>query len=257
MNIFKPTTAIQWMFKRFGLRITKVPNQDSLLPWDMDQEFQEIFEKSIDYSMTSTANRYALYQAIKYLVKHEIPGDIVECGVWRGGSSMIAASTLMALGDTNRRIWLYDTFEGSTEPGEVDVRAYDGARAQTVWKNWNASHDDKWISSPLGDVKTNMASTGYPDDKIVYVQGMVEETIPDNAPSEIALLRLDTDWYQSTYHELSHLFPNVTRNGVLIIDDYGWWKGSKEATDQYFNEINVPALLNRVDVSCRLVIKTT
>jgi len=257
MNLFKPTAQIQWMFKRFGLRITKVPKLNNPLPWDMDQEFLDIFRKSISFSMTSTANRYALYQAIKYLVKHDIPGDIVECGVWRGGSSMIAALTLVALGDTDRRIWLYDTYEGSTEPGEVDVRAYDGASAQKIWKDWNESHDETWISSPLEDVKANMASTGYPEEKFVYVQGMVEDTIPGNTPSEIALLRLDTDWYQSTYHELSHLFPTVSRNGVLIIDDYGWWKGSKAATDQYFSELNVPVYLNRVDVSSRLVIKTT
>jgi len=257
MNLFKPTAPIQWMFKRFGLRITKVPKLNNPLPWDMDQEFLDIFRKSISFSMTSTANRYALYQAIKYLVKHDIPGDIVECGVWRGGSSMIAALTLVALGDTDRRIWLYDTYEGSTEPGEVDVRAYDGASAQKIWKDWNESHDETWISSPLEDVKANMASTGYPEEKFVYVQGMVEDTIPGNTPSEIALLRLDTDWYQSTYHELSHLFPTVSRNGVLIIDDYGWWKGSKAATDQYFSELNVPVYLNRVDVSSRLVIKTT
>ena len=256
MKLIKPTAAIQWMFRQMGLRITRAPRLNNPLPWDMDEEFQAIFEKSAKFSMTSTANRYSLYQAIKYLVKHDIPGDIVECGVWRGGSTMVAASTLLALGDTKRRIWLYDTFEGSTEPGDIDVRAYDGAKAKKIWKDWNDSHEEKWISSPLEDVKRNMVSTGYPEDKFMYIQGMVEDTIPNTTPDAIALLRLDTDWYQSTYHELNNLFPIVSKNGVLIIDDYGWWKGSKEATDQYFNKLNVPVYLNRVDVSCRLVVKT-
>ena len=205
--------------------------------------------------MSSTANRFALHQAIQYLVKNKIPGDIVECGVWRGGSTMIAAHTLLAAGDTTRRIWLYDTFEGMTEPGNLDVRAYDGVDAHQIWGQWNSTHDENWVYSPLDEVRSNMASTAYPNDKIVYVQGKVEDTIPENAPEQIALLRLDTDWYESTYHELSHLFPRLAKHGVLIIDDYGWWKGSREATDQYFGESDNPVFLNRVDVSCRLVLK--
>ena len=238
-----------------GFRVTRTRKKTSDFPWDMGEEFEEIFQKTLPYSMTSTANRFALHQAIQYLVKNKIPGDIVECGVWRGGSTMIAAHTLLAAGDTTRRIWLYDTFEGMTEPGNLDVRAYDGVDAHQIWGQWNSTHDENWVYSPLDEVRSNMASTAYPNDKIVYVQGKVEDTIPENAPEQIALLRLDTDWYESTYHELSHLFPRLAKHGVLIIDDYGWWKGAREATDQYFGESDNPVFLNRVDVSCRLVLK--
>lgn len=249
-------SLVRWVFNRAGFRLVRIPNRGNTVPWDMDQEFAGIFEKTLPYSMTSTANRYALYKAIQYLKKHQIPGDIVECGVWRGGSSMIAALTLLALGDTTRRLWLYDTFEGTTEPGEMDVRVYDEKEAHRIWQQWNRTHADRWLSSPLDEVKANMASTGYPAEHLIYVQGKVEDTIPANMPTQIALLRLDTDWYQSTYHELRHLFPRLSKYGILIIDDYGWWRGSREATDQYVQENNVQIFLNRVDASCRLGQKT-
>ena len=256
MKLPRLTTTVQKAFNLAGFRIMRLRKQGYEIPWDMDPDFKEILNHSLRYSMTSTANRYAMNQAAKYVVRCGIPGDIVECGVWRGGSSMIAASTLLSLGDTDRHLWMYDTFEGMTEPADVDVRTYDGTKAHSIWENWEKDHGEKWVYSPLEDVKANLASTGYPEDKFVYVQGKVEDTLPANAPEHIAVLRLDTDWFQSTYHELKHLFPRLSKHGILIIDDYGWWKGSREATDKYFQENNIQVFLNRVDVSCRLVIKS-
>ena len=256
MRLPRLTTTVQKAFNLAGFRIIRVRKQGNEIPWDMDLDFKEIFNQTLSYSMTSTANRYAMHQAAKYVVRYGIPGDIVECGVWRGGSSMIAARTLLSLGDTSRRLWLYDTFEGMTEPADVDVQAYDGADAHSIWATWKETHGENWAYSPLEEVKANLASTGYLEDKLVYVQGKVEDTLPANAPHQIALLRLDTDWFQSTYQELNHLFPRLSKHGILIIDDYGWWKGCREATDQHFQENNTQVFLNRVDSSCRLVIKS-
>ena len=98
--------------------------------------------------------------------------------------------------------------------------------------------------------------TGYPEEKIHFVQGRVEETIPASAPDSISLLRLDTDWYESTKHELVHLFPRLSPSGVIIIDDYGHWKGCRKAVDEYFDTGDHPQLLlNRVDYSCRIAVK--
>ena len=85
-----------------------------------------------------------------------------------------------------------------------------------------------------------------------FVQGMVEETIPAGAPEKIALLRLDTDWYESTHHEMVHLFPRISDGGVLIIDDYGHWAGARRAVDEYFHEHNIAILLNRLDYTGRI-----
>ncbi len=101
-----------------------------------------------------------------------------------------------------------------------------------------------------------MLSTGYPKEKIHLIKGKVEDTIPENIPKEIALLRLDTDWYESTKHELIHLFPLLKPNGILIIDDYGHWEGARKAVDEYISDNNIHILLNRIDYSGRISVKT-
>jgi len=221
----------------------------------MDSEFQPIFEKTRPYTMTTMANMYALYKAIKYIKEAKIPGDIAECGVWKGGSSMIAALTLISLEETDRRLWLYDTFAGMTQPKGIDIGPNEFAPQQR-WENARSGNGNAWNNAGLDEVKQNLFSTSYPQENMKFVEGKVEETIPGNIPNEIALLRLDTDFYDSTYHELEHLFPRLSPNGVLIIDDYGWWKGSREATDKYFAENQIQILLHRVDPSSRVAVKT-
>ena len=83
----------------------------------------------------------------------------------------------------------------------------------------------------------------------------MEDTIPQNIPDKISLLRLDTDFYESTYHEMVHLFPRLSVNGLLIIDDYGYWKGQKEAIDQYLRENKINMFLHRIDEQGRIAIK--
>ena len=141
------------------------------------------------------------------------------------------------------------------EPGEKDVRVSDGFVAKQHWSVLKPDDSHKWIYSSLEEVQTNMYSTGYPTENILFIKGKVEDTIPDRIPGVIALLRLDTDWYESTYHELRHLFPQVSKHGVLVIDDYGWWKGSREATDRYITENNLQLFLHRIDDSGRLALK--
>jgi hypothetical protein len=107
----------------------------------------------------------------------------------------------------------------------------------------------------LSDVQRNLGSTQYPHDQIRYIVGKVEETIPRYLPGQIALLRLDTDWYSSTHHELSHLYPLLSPQGFLIIDDYGHWAGARKATDEYFAAHKHPPFLHRVDYTGRIAQK--
>ena len=103
----------------------------------------------------------------------------------------------------------------------------------------------------------NLYATGYPKNNFVFIQGPVETTIPaPSTPKKIALLRLDTDWYQSTYHELTYLYPRLVKGGVIIIDDYGHWPGARKACDKYFKVNNINILLNRIDYTGRIGIKT-
>jgi hypothetical protein len=101
-----------------------------------------------------------------------------------------------------------------------------------------------------------MTATGYPSNKIHFIKGPVEETIPRQMPSpSIALLRLDTDWYESTKHELIHLFPRLSAGGILIIDDYGHWAGARQAVDEYFAGLPEKYFFHRIDYSGRLIVK--
>ncbi len=169
---------------------------------------------------------------------------------------MAMALTLSKLGDYNRDLYLYDTFSGMTAPSDADVSIF-GGKAQEKYSRVKISEDTSdWVLSPLNEVKDNMFSTGYPIEKIHFIEGKVEKTIPENIPNEIALLRLDTDWYESTKHELIHLFPLLQLYGVLIIDDYGHWKGTKRAVDEYISDMNIRILLNRIDYTGRIAIKT-
>jgi hypothetical protein len=203
--------------------------------------------------MTSIERMYALFQAVRHIHAAGVPGDVVECGVWRGGSSMLAALTLESLGDRGRRLWLYDTFEGMSEPTAADV-ALTGERMADGWDARRAADDPVLCVASIEDVRDNMASTGYPAELIELVRGRVEDTIPAQAPNRIALLRLDTDWYESTRHELEQLWPRLSPGGVLILDDYGHWLGARRAVDEFLTTVE-PLLLHRIDYTGRLAVK--
>jgi O-methyltransferase len=221
---------------------------------DVDAGVVAIFNKVKPYTMTSPERVIGLCDAVRYVTTNGIEGAIVECGVWRGGSSMAAALMLAALGAADRDLYLFDTFEGMSEPGELDRRARDAAPADQLLAR-SAKGDKVWAYSPLDEVRKNLASTGYPIERVTFVQGKVEDTIPGHAPDKIALLRLDTDWYESTRHELEHLFPRLVPGGVLIIDDYGAWEGARRAVDEYIAGNRITLLLNRIDETGRVGVK--
>lgn len=234
------------------LRSVMVPELHEEIP-EADAADLELLRRVRPYTLTSSANLWATIQAVKYVEQRGIPGDIVELGVWRGGQSMTAALTLKRTGG-NRKLWLFDTFAGMPAPGEHDYKAATGENAMAKWTD---TQDGKgfsdWCCASLEDVQTNLASTGHRD--IQYVQGMVEDTLrdPANLPEQIAVLRLDTDWYDSTKAELEILYPRLSMGGVLIIDDYGSWGGAKKAVDEYFAQ--QPVFLHRIDHTARLVIR--
>jgi O-methyltransferase len=242
------------LVRPFGYRVIRQrPKIDPDISSDAD--FMRIFEACDPYTMTSIERMYGLYRAVRHVVENDVPGDIVECGVWMGGSTMVAAMTLDLMGDTRRQLNLYDTFEGMTAPTHMDVD-HAGVHANDF-----LDPDEKidgasnvWAYASLEMVRQNLDRTGLPPDRFHLVKGKVEETIPADMPAVISLLRLDTDWYESTAHELKYLYPVLSSGGVLIIDDYGHWRGSREATDEYFTE-HGGILLNRMDYSGRMGVK--
>jgi predicted O-methyltransferase YrrM len=205
--------------------------------------------------MTSVEKMYSLHKAVQYICHAKIPGAFVECGVWKGGSAMNMALSLRAMNAMVRDFYLYDTFAGMTAPTEKDKRMNGSQRMLQTWNRLQRNDHNKWCYSPLESVKENLQKTDYPETRIHYVRGKVEDTLPNKIPTEIALLRLDTDWYSSTYHELVHLYPLLSPGGVLIIDDYFLFSGQKEAVDEYFSKNNIPIFFQRIDSGGVIAIK--
>ncbi|WP_371623760.1 TylF/MycF family methyltransferase [Streptomyces sp. NBC_01116] len=214
-------------------------------PADYDDEAKEIIRAVKPYSMTSPERLNAFILATRHIARHEIPGDIVECGVWRGGSMQACARTLLSVGETERDLYLFDTYEGMTPPTAEDLRR-DGRPAQELL---DAQGKDRpiWAVASLEDVKAGFDSVPYPKERVHYVQGRVEDTVPAQAPEQISILRLDTDWYASTKHELEHLYSRLVSGGVLLIDDYGYWQGSRQAVDEFLDKTGERLLLLRMD----------
>jgi hypothetical protein len=212
------------------------------------------------YTITSAERVLAVVDAVRYCVARDVPGAFAECGVWRGGSVMAMILALQQLGRDDRDIYLYDTFEGMTEPTEADSSPID-THALETWKAaeggesraWGYFFDEEVFNEDM--VREYLLSSGYPESRLHFVRGKVEDTIPGTVPEGIAFLRLDTDWYESTKHELVHLYPLLAEGGVLLVDDYGHWAGSKQAVDEYFAEAAQPLLLSRIDYTGRIGIK--
>lgn len=222
---------------------------------DVSAATREIIVRVRPFTMTSPERVAALCAAAEYVVRNRIPGDFVECGVWKGGSAMAAALVFLRLGETSRTLHLFDTFEGMSAPTEVDRVAASGAAAAEVLAAEDPRGSHVWAVSPLEEVRANMATVGYPGERIRFIKGKVEDTIPRWAPPTISILRLDTDWYESTRHELVHLYPRLSPAGVLIIDDYGHWEGARKAVDEYFFGIPDAPLLCRIDYTGRIAVK--
>jgi hypothetical protein len=238
-----------------GAGYALVRKTERVLPPDFDAATRTIIETVQFQTLTPPERIAALVDAVRYVDRFEIPGALVECGVWRGGSTMAAILAHQQDAPKElREVYLYDTFEGMPPPSGVDVAALTGQSATDVLALGDREKSTVWALAALETVKSNIESTGYPRDKVTYASGMVEETIPGTVPNRIAILRLDTDWYQSTHHELEHLAPLVSPGGILIVDDYGHWEGARKAVDEWIAASDRPILLHRVDYSARIAV---
>jgi O-methyltransferase len=191
------------------------------------------YARVADRTMVWAVNVIQSVNAVAYIVRAGIPGALVECGVWRGGVMMAMLLEAQACGDTTRHAYMYDTFEGMTAPGPQDM-SWDGKDPNEKYVASNpTATGSNWCRASLEDVQEGIASLGLPSSRLHYVKGKVEDTLPGTLPEQISLLRLDTDWYASTKAEMEHLFPRLSPGGVLIVDDYGQWAGSRQAVDEY------------------------
>lgn len=253
MKIFKNLILNFLCF--FGFKLVKINKSTGLdLPVEISESDSILIETSSKYSMTGNLRMWALINAIKYVDANNIPGDVVECGVWRGGNLILAAK-VVENGNQLRKIWGFDTFSGMTEPTIFDTYP-DGTHVSNTLSNSVKDENIKNIHAiaSKNQVLSNLKKNSV-DHLVQLVEGRVEETLlnEENLPVSISILRLDTDWYESTKTELEILYPKLERGGVCIIDDYGHYSGAKKAVDEYFGT-NRP-WMHYIDYTCRLIIK--
>ena len=223
---------------------------------DFPPEFEAIHQAVKPDTKISRMGVFANLEAISYVCRNGIKGAVVETGVWRGGSVKAMLLQLLALGDTSRDVYLFDTFAGMTAPSATDV-ALEGEELRSAWEAQQRAAHNEWCFAPLEDVEAVLATTAYPPDRVHFVVGDVRRTVPETAPTmgPIAVLRLDTDWYESTKVEIEHLYDLLAPGGVLIIDDYARWEGQRRAIDAFFEDRGFHPFLYRIAPGKRLAIK--
>ena len=220
---------------------------DQYIP-DLDDEFLGIWNSVKDNTLISIERAFALAAALRHVHQNRIGGDIAECGVWKGGACLLASHILHHSADTQRLIWLYDTFEGMPPPGDEDRIASSGCPL-------SERSPEGWWAAGIAEVRKTLTRSPLPLDRFRLVKGRVEDTLEREVPESIAVLRLDTDWYASTRKELEVLYPKVSPGGVLIIDDYGHFTGARRALDEYFARRGQHPLLHRSDYTGRVIVK--
>lgn len=243
------------------------------------ERYEPIYRAVRDLTMIGRRGVYANLEAVDYICGNSIPGSIVECGVWRGGSVKAMVMGLTYHGQNDRKVYLFDTFEGMVEPGEHDAepsvrdKSFDALRDKIqqnsdqqesgstlihrVWRTKQQAGHNDWCFASIEEVRSNLSDVDYPEENLHFIKGDDRKTVPAHAESigPIALLRLDTDWHDSTRVELEHLYDRVVSGGVVIIDDYGYWSGQKKAVDTFFASRGQAPLLTRIDATKRMMIK--
>jgi O-methyltransferase len=167
----------------------------------------------------------------------EVPGDFIETGVWRGGTTILMRAVLAALGDEERRVWVADSFEGLPVP---DAEAYPADEGL----DWS---DVGVLKVGADAVRANFERYGLLDERVRFLEGWFCDTLPDAPIDAIAVLRLDGDLYQSTMDALVALEPKVSAGGFVLVDDYGGWPPCRAAVDDYRAANGISAEIHTVD----------
>ncbi len=255
--------VVKNLLDKIGYKIVRNSSdckKEKPLPHDLDSDFVQLFSGNSQLICSGYNDKiYTTYKGTEYLVKNNIEGDFVECGVFQGRMVNMMLLALLKFGDDSRDVYLYDTFTGMTEPCVHDVKEHRGLTYEKNIKRQKARRKDGYNQRcycSLDQVKKNVLATGYPENKIHFIKGDILETVPNQNHEKIAFLRLDTDFYESTKHELNYLYPLLVNKGFFSQDDYGSWQGARKAVDEYFEgSVSFPCLF-RVNNSERSFVKS-
>jgi O-methyltransferase len=220
--------------------------------FDEEEQIKVAVARVAGHTMTTFERLASLWEQVRYLDRYGIGGDLVECGVWKGGSVGLMALAHLAAGPPRRTLQLFDSFAGLPEPrAEMDGR---GAVRYAGERGGGKLESIDQCVGPLADNRRLLEEAiGYPRELLRYHVGWFEQTVPAAVAEmgPIALLRLDGDWYESTRIPLAHLYAKVVHGGIVVIDDYGQWEGSRRAVDEFLATLGEPVLLNHIDYTSR------
>ncbi len=189
------------------------------------------------YSMVGTQRLDNLEACLRTVLTEGIPGDLLETGVWRGGACMFMKAVLNRFGDTTRNVWLADSFQGLPKPkaaADKEKRGYDLAGC-----------DFLMVSQET--VQANFERFGLLDERVRFLKGWFCDTLPTAPITQLALLRLDGDLYDSTRDALNAMYHRVSPGGYVIVDDYGSWKGCRVAVDEFRRDHGIDAEIREID----------
>lgn len=178
-----------------------------------------------------------LQECVIDVLENKVPGDLIETGVWRGGASILMAATLKAYGDTERTVWVADSFRGLPKPG---AGAHPADAADPLWKFSD-------LAVPLEEVKDNFLKYGVLSDQVRFLPGWFEDTLPSAPIESLSILRLDGDMYDSTMVALENLYSKLSVGGYVIVDDYSALEGCKQAVDEFRAREGINDPIKQVD----------
>jgi hypothetical protein len=223
------------------------PNADSENQYTYVNQFIEHYMKGPAISMLPIARMDNIEACVRQVVRDAIPGDLIETGVWRGGATIFMRGMLKALGVTDRKVWVADSFEGLPEPDAErfpkEAAAHKGVVFNRAFKHFAAG---------LEEVQHNFQAYGLLDDQVRFLQGWFKDTLPTAPIEQLAVIRLDGDYFESTMDALNSLYDKLAVGGFLIIDDYGedMWTYCRQAVEEFRTAHGVTEPLVTVDSKC-------
>ncbi|MBI3551715.1 MAG: class I SAM-dependent methyltransferase [Elusimicrobia bacterium] len=258
--------SLKKVFDRLGYEVRK--KGAPRLGYDLEDEARRLIEKVRPYTMLPDERLITLYQQVVHCESAGVPGDFVECGVWKGGAVALMALANLKRGAARRSIHLFDAFTQICEPD----KAVDGAKAVRQAREFGRGGSAEGRMRPLEGFYDSMGGPGtlegnkdllerqvrYDPAFLHYHRGWFQETMPQDAPKigRIAILRLDGDWYASTKVCLEHLYDKVVKGGFVVVDDYGCYEGCRKAVDEFRSERKIADYLHHIDADGRYWLKS-
>jgi hypothetical protein len=219
-----------------------------------DQDGMEYLQGFINHyirgralTMVPLVRLHNLHRCAVDVIERHVPGDFIETGVWRGGTTIFMRAVLRAYASSDRKVWVADSFEGLPEPDAdkypIEAETHHGKVMSSIYDHFAVG---------LDEVRENFARFGLLDDQVRFLKGWFKDTLPAAEVSQLSVMRLDGDYYESTHDALLHLYPKLSPGGYVIVDDYGedTWTYCRRAVDGFRDKEGLDQPLMRVDSKC-------